>query len=161
MVTILAFEVASNEDGGTSHLFLRHCLECFPSVSLLMSAGSKRFESQSMRSVLYTNSVHRPRCALHIIDNNLKTAKLGNKDEVRNNRGKSFASESETGLMRCFLRLQVATTTLLSVSCPHSQHSCAHKILDRGMRRPGVCKSNSSEQAKERGKTLFATSSRN
>ncbi len=78
---ILAFGVSISEDAVTLHLFLRQCPECFPSVSLLMSDGAKGVESRTVRSLLDSHGVQRARCAWHTIHKNLKTAKVGYKEE--------------------------------------------------------------------------------
>ncbi len=44
-LTILAFGIASSEDAVSWHWFLRHCLECFFSASLLLSDGAKEVEA--------------------------------------------------------------------------------------------------------------------
>ncbi len=80
-LAILAFGIASSEDAVTWHWFLRYCLECFPNVSLRISDGAKGVESQSVRSLLDSHRCAASLCARHIIHKNLKTAKVGCKDE--------------------------------------------------------------------------------
>lgn len=51
-LTSLAYGVTSGDGGGTWHFIIRNCLECFPSVTLLMSGVAKGLRSLPVKTIL-------------------------------------------------------------------------------------------------------------
>ncbi len=139
--------MASSEDAVTWHRFLRHYLECSPSVSILMSDGSKGVETQTLRPLLDSYGVHRARCARQIIDKNHKTAKIGYYEEDLRllwNVVRSRTRETSDVLLS---DLASRNSDLVAWFRSHSHHACAYEFLNRGIPGLDVCTSNSSEQA--------------
>ncbi len=139
--------MAGSEDAVTWHRFLRHYLECSPSISILMSDGSKGVESQTLRPLIDSHGVQRARFAWHIIHENHKKAKIGyNEGDLRLlwNMVRSRTRERSDVLLS---DLDSRNSDLVTWFRSHSHHACALEFLNRGFPGLSVCTSNSSEQA--------------
>ncbi len=146
-VTILAFGIAGSEDSDTWSWFLRNCLQCFPQITLLMSDGAEGVESHAVQLYLDSCGVERSRCAWHILQKNLKASNLRYKDEDVKELWMVVRSRTVERAEILLSKLSEHNNELTVWFRSRAEYCCAYTFLDKGLRRRGVCTSNSSEQS--------------